>query len=88
MGWWALLALTVEKILVTSLTLQGGCSGGLFTPSLFVGASAGGALGVILRAFFPALPIAPESYAQSLGWERSPRALLARPSRAFCSPSK
>ena len=63
MAWWALLLLAAGKIVVTSLTLQGGGSGGLFTPSLFVGAATGGAVGVVLRAAFPALPIAPESYA-------------------------
>jgi CIC family chloride channel protein len=40
-----------------------GGSGGLFTPSLFVGAAVGGAFGVALRILFPALPISPESYA-------------------------
>ncbi len=63
MAWWALLLLALGKILVTAATLQGGGSGGLFTPSLFVGAATGGALGVVLRALFPAFPISPEAYA-------------------------
>lgn len=63
MAWWALLLLAVGKIVTTALTLQGGGSGGLFTPSLFVGAATGGAFGVALRAVFPALPISPEAYA-------------------------
>jgi chloride channel protein, CIC family len=63
MAWWALLLLAVGKIAVTAVTLQGGGSGGLFTPSLFVGAATGGAFGVALRALFPALPISPEAYA-------------------------
>jgi CIC family chloride channel protein len=63
MAWWALLLLALGKILVTAVTLQGGGSGGLFTPSLFVGAATGGAAGVALRALLPGLPIAPEAYA-------------------------
>jgi CIC family chloride channel protein len=63
MAWWALLLLALGKIVVTALTLQGGGSGGLFTPSLFVGAATGGAIGVALRGLFPALPITPEAYA-------------------------
>ncbi len=63
MAWWTLLLLAVGKIVVTAVTLQGGGSGGLFTPSLFVGAATGGALGVAVRALVPSLPIAPEAYA-------------------------
>ncbi len=63
MAWWVLLLLAVGKVLVTSLTLRGGGSGGLFTPSLFVGATLGGAIGVALRVILPALSITPESYA-------------------------
>lgn len=63
MAWWALLLLALGKIVVTAVTLQGGGSGGLFTPSLFVGAATGGAMGVALRALLPALPIAPAAYA-------------------------
>ena len=63
MAWWALLLLAVGKALVTSITLQGGGSGGLFTPSLFVGAAVGGAIGVALRTMFPGFLIAPEAYA-------------------------
>ena len=63
MAWWALLLLAFGKIIVTSLTLQGGGSGGLFTPSLFVGAATGGAMGVVLRTLLPTVPIAPEAFA-------------------------
>jgi CIC family chloride channel protein len=63
MAWWLLLALSLGKILVTSLTLHGGGSGGLFTPSLFVGATLGGAFGVALRDLLPALGAVPEAYA-------------------------
>jgi len=63
MAWWLLLLLSLGKILVTALTLHGGGSGGLFTPSLFVGATLGGALGVALRAILPSLDVVPEAYA-------------------------
>jgi len=39
--------LAVLKLAVTSLTLGSGASGGVFSPSLFMGASIGGAFGVI-----------------------------------------
>lgn len=63
MAWWVLLLLAVGKMLATSLTLQGGGSGGLFTPSLFVGATLGGAFGVAVATLLPAVAIAPEPYA-------------------------
>ncbi|MBL0891217.1 MAG: chloride channel protein [Gemmatimonadaceae bacterium] len=62
-AWWALLLLAVGKILATSVTLQGGGSGGLFTPSLFVGGAVGASMGVLIRTFIPSLPIAVEAYA-------------------------
>ncbi len=63
MAWWALLLLALGKILVTSLTLQGGGSGGLFTPSLFVGAAIGGAFGVAIRDLIPSMQTSPEAFA-------------------------
>ena len=63
LAWWALLALALGKVVVTTITLQGGGSGGLFTPSLFVGAATGGAVGVALHGLFPGVPITPAAYA-------------------------
>ena len=63
LAWWALLLLALGKILATTVTLHGGGSGGLFTPSLFVGAATGGSVGVALHGLFPSLPITPEAYA-------------------------
>ncbi len=60
----ALLALlVVGKILATSITLNFGGSGGVFTPSLYVGAATGGAFGVALVQLFPGLGLRPEPYA-------------------------
>jgi len=50
-----LLILFVLKLLVTSLTLGSGASGGVFSPALFLGATLGGAYGVDLSHIFPAL---------------------------------
>jgi CIC family chloride channel protein len=63
MAWYFLVLLTLGKILATSITLTSGGSGGLFTPSLYIGAATGGAFGVALRDLFPALHIRPEAYA-------------------------
>lgn len=60
---WMLLALTLGKIAITGLTLQGGGSGGVFTPSLFVGASLGSAVALLLHQFVPGFTSAPEAYA-------------------------
>lgn len=46
-----LVALVVVKILMTSVSLAGGFVGGIFAPSLFVGALLGGAYGRIVNEF-------------------------------------
>lgn len=48
-----LLALVVFKLLAMSITLGAGASGGVFAPSLFIGAAFGGAYGMILKNIFP-----------------------------------
>lgn len=55
--------LGIGKILATSITLNTGGSGGVFTPSLYVGAVTGGAFGVALATLFPDLGLRPEPYA-------------------------
>ena len=55
--------LALGSIVATSITLNTGGSGGLFTPSLFVGAATGGAFGVLLTNLFPTLGLRPEAYA-------------------------
>lgn len=63
LDWYVLLLLVFGKILATSLTLNSGGSGGVFTPALFVGAATGGAVGVALASLFPAFGLYPEAYA-------------------------
>jgi chloride channel protein, CIC family len=61
--WYTLLALGAGGIVATSITLNGGGSGGVFTPSLYVGAATGGGVGVLLARLFPGLGLHPEAYA-------------------------
>ncbi|HET7631807.1 MAG TPA: chloride channel protein [Gemmatimonadaceae bacterium] len=60
--WYALAALAIGKIVITSITLNTGGSGGLFTPSLYIGAATGGAMGVGLAALWPAGGVNPGVY--------------------------
>ena len=52
-SFWILLLLIFLKPLATSFTLGSGNSGGVFAPSLFIGAMLGGCLGIGLEHFFP-----------------------------------
>jgi CIC family chloride channel protein len=60
---WLLLVLIFLKILATSLTLGSGNSGGIFAPSLFMGAMTGGAFGAAANQFFPGTTASPGAYA-------------------------
>jgi CIC family chloride channel protein len=59
---WFLLVLLVGKMLATSLTIGIGGSGGVFAPSLFVGAMGGTAFGVVAHHLLPAATAAPGMY--------------------------
>lgn len=54
-AWWILAALVILKPLATSFTLGSGNSGGVFAPSLFIGAMLGGALGHFFETTFPGI---------------------------------
>jgi CIC family chloride channel protein len=58
-----LLLLFVLKLLAVSLTLGSGASGGIFSPALYMGATLGGAYGIILGRLFPGLTISPPAFA-------------------------
>ena len=58
-----LVFLFIAKLLATSLTLGSGASGGIFSPALFLGATAGGAYGGVLHRLFPSLDIAVPAFA-------------------------
>ena len=53
LAWWTLLGITVAKILMTVLSFAAGGSGGVFTPTLFIGATFGSGLGALLTAHTP-----------------------------------
>ncbi len=63
LAWYLLALLALGKILATSVTLNTGGSGGLFTPSLYVGAAAGSGFGGLLLLLFPGLHLSAEPYA-------------------------
>ena len=52
---WLLLALIIAKTAATAIALGSGFGGGVFSPSLFIGAMVGGAFGVIATDAFPHL---------------------------------
>ncbi|NIA68668.1 chloride channel protein [Pelagibius litoralis] len=52
---WLLLALIVAKAAATAICLGSGFAGGVFSPSLFIGAMVGGAYGVLATQAFPDL---------------------------------
>jgi chloride channel protein, CIC family len=61
--WYVLIMLVPLKILATSITIGSGGSGGIFAPSLFMGAMAGGAFGFAVNAVFPEYTAASGAYA-------------------------
>ena len=58
-----LLLLFALKLIVTSVTLGSGASGGIFSPALFMGASLGSAYGTVLHAWVPASGVSPAVFA-------------------------
>ncbi|MEW6411485.1 MAG: chloride channel protein [Candidatus Zixiibacteriota bacterium] len=63
MGIMLLVVLIFMKLAATSLTLGSGNSGGIFAPSLFMGAVAGGAFGFLINMLFPEITATPGAYA-------------------------
>ena len=61
--WYLLLALILLKLFATSVTLGSGGSGGIFAPSLFLGAMTGGLLGTLVHHLFPSVTAGPGAYA-------------------------
>jgi len=54
MVWQFMLLLVAFKILAVSITIGSGGSGGVFAPSLFIGAMTGGAVGTVVHLLWPA----------------------------------
>jgi CIC family chloride channel protein len=61
-AWWLMLVLVIVKVLATSITIGSGGSGGIFAPSLFLGAMAGGFFGMVVHTLFPTVTASPGAY--------------------------
>lgn len=61
--WHVALVLIFVKILATSITLGSGGSGGIFAPSLFMGAMLGAFFGYVVNMIFPESTAQPGAYA-------------------------
>ncbi len=62
LAWYLMLALIFLKIMATSLTIGSGGSGGIFAPSLFIGAMAGGVFGLMMHTLWPETTASPGAY--------------------------
>ena len=61
--WKFLLALALLKIVATTISFSSGTPGGMFAPTLFIGAMLGASIGTFEKVFFPSLSISVGSYA-------------------------
>lgn len=62
MALWVMLVIAVAKIIATGFTISSGGSGGVFAPSLVIGAMLGGAFGATAEILFPLLTQDPRAY--------------------------
>ena len=58
-----LLILFIAKLLATSVSLGSGSSGGIFSPSLFMGAALGAAFASVMQTVFPGTPVSLPAFA-------------------------
>jgi CIC family chloride channel protein len=61
--WKFLLALVLLKIVATTVSFASGTPGGMFAPTLFIGAMLGASIGTFEKVFFPHFQISVGSYA-------------------------
>lgn len=59
---WLLLALVIAKTAATAISLGTGFAGGVFSPSLYVGAMVGGAFGIVAGSVLPDFASSPGTY--------------------------
>ena len=57
-----MIILVFLKLFATSITIGSGGSGGVFAPSLFMGAMLGGAFGTLVNKYFPEISAPPGAY--------------------------
>ena len=62
MALWVMLVIALAKIVATSLTISSGGSGGVFAPSLVIGAMLGGTFGATAEILFPLAVQDPRAY--------------------------
>lgn len=62
LAWYMMLALIFLKIMATAITIGSGGSGGIFAPSLFIGAMAGGFFGLMVHTLWPETTASPGAY--------------------------
>ncbi|MDE3105923.1 MAG: chloride channel protein [Acidobacteriota bacterium] len=62
-AWKMLLALAIFKIITTTLSFSSGTPGGMFAPTLFIGAMLGAAVGTLEKAYVPHVTGSVGSYA-------------------------
>ncbi|SDZ79745.1 chloride channel protein, CIC family [Desulfuromusa kysingii] len=62
MALWVMLVVAIAKVVATSLTISSGGSGGVFAPSLVIGAMLGGTFGATAEILFPMLVQDPRAY--------------------------
>lgn len=60
---WLLGALLITKLVLTPVSIGGGFPGGVFAPSLFLGATLGAAYGQVAQKLLPTLGIVPPAFA-------------------------
>ena len=65
--WQALLVVLIFKLLAVAATAGSGAVGGIFTPTLFVGAVAGGLFGAAMQVLWPGMLPVPASVAVGMG---------------------
>jgi CIC family chloride channel protein len=63
LSWQIVAAVLVFKVVATAATAGSGATGGVFTPTIFVGASLGFLLGSGVHAMFPGVTAGPDTYA-------------------------
>lgn len=61
--WKMLLVLGALKLIATCLSFSSGTPGGLFAPTLFIGAMVGGGVGMFVRGHFPLITVPVGAYA-------------------------
>jgi CIC family chloride channel protein len=61
--WYVMMILVLVKIAAVSITIGSGGSGGIFAPSLFVGAMLGGSVGTVVHTLWPEATALPGAYA-------------------------